>query len=128
MSNQSLQGNIVRTLSESNDFTYGNNLSGYRQTNAAIGQQIQCRLNQYLGECFFDTQAGINWLGYMGSKNPVGLNLAIASVILNTTGVLGINTLVFNLDHETRIFTINWDVSTVFTKYFPGNTTLTVGG
>lgn len=127
MSVQSFQGNIVRTLSPVKDWTYGNNLSGYLQGNPAIGQQINCRLLQFLGECFWDTQAGIDWFGWLGGKNPVGLNLAISTVILNTTGVLKINTLDFKVDVNTRRFSINWNVTTIYSKYYPGTSTLNVG-
>lgn len=120
----SIQGNCVRTLTPAGDWTYGNNLSGYLINNDAIGQQIRCRLLQFLGECFWDTQAGINWIGYLGGKNAVGLNLAISTVVLNTQGVLGINTLDFNVDPDTRLFSVNWNVTTVFSRYFPGTSTL----
>jgi len=122
----SLQGNIVRTLSAVKDWTYGNNLSGYLSGNSAIAQQINCRLLQFLGECFWDTNAGINWFGYLGGKNPGGLQLAIATVILNSYGVLGLNSLSFTVNDETREFSINWDVTTVFSKSFPGSATFTL--
>lgn len=123
----SLQGNIVRTLSPVRDWTYGNNLAGYLQENNAIGQQISCRLLQLLGECFWDTQSGIDWYGWLGGKNPTGLSLAISTVILNTVGVRGINSMNFKVDPVTRKFTVNWNVTTVFSKYFPGSSTLNVG-
>lgn len=129
MSNQSLQGRIVRTLSPTGDWTYGNNLSGYLQANNAIAQQIQCRLLQFLSECFFDVQAGIDWFGWLGSKNPQGLNLAIQTVILNTIGVLSINgTTGFTLDTVTREFTVQWNVTTTFTQNNPGSATFSLGG
>lgn len=123
----SIQGNTVRTLSPTKDWTYGNNLSGYLQGNNAIAQQISCRLQQFLGECFWDTQAGIDWFGWLGGKNAAGLNLAISTVILNTTGVLAIESMDFTADPLTRTFSINWRVTTVFSRYFPGTSTLNVG-
>ena len=126
MSSQSVQGNIVRTLTPAGDWTFGN--PGYLQGNNAIGQQIRCRLLQFLGECFWDTQAGIDWIGWLGGKNANGLNLAISTVVLNTKGVTGINTLNFTVDPDTRAFSINWNVTTVFSRYFPGSSTLNVGG
>lgn len=127
MSSQTLQGNIVRTLTPVGDWTYGNNLSGYLQGNDAIRQQISCRLQQFIGECFWDTQAGIDWFSWLGGKNPAGLNLAINAVILNTTGVLALNGSGFTADPVTRKFTVQWNVTTVFSRYFPGTSTLNVG-
>lgn len=123
-----IQGATVRTLDSTNDWTFGNNLGGYLTGNTQIRQSIQCRLNQFYGECFWDTQAGINWFGWLGGKNPQGLTLAIATVILNTPGVLGLvpGTLSFSLDAETRVITINWSVVTVYSTQFPGTSTLTL--
>jgi hypothetical protein len=121
-----LQGNIVRTLDATNDWTLGNNLSGYLSGNLAIRQQIQCRLNQFLGECFWDANAGINWFGFLGGKNAAALNLAIATVIINTTGVTALKSLKFNVNPVTRVFSVNWKVDTVFSKDFEANQTLGV--
>ena len=128
MSSQSLQGNIVRGLSPTGDFTYGTGLSGYLQGNAAIGQQIGCRLKQFLGECFWDLGAGIDWFGWLGGKNSIGLNLAINTVILNTPGVLMLNGSGFDADPVTREFSVKWNVTTIYSRFFPGNSTLNVGG
>lgn len=122
-----IQGNCVRTLSPAKDWTYGNNLGGYLTKNAAIAQQINCRLLQFLGECFWDVNAGIDWFGYLGGKNASGLNLAIATVILNTPGVLGFSTPpVFVLNDVTRTFSVNWKVNTTFSKSYPGTANFTL--
>ena len=128
MSVQSIQGNAVRTLSPVHDWTYGNGLAGYLQGNAAIGQQIDCRLQLFLGEVFWATNEGIDWFGWLGGKNPAGLNLAISTVILNSYGVLGLNGNPYVVNDVLRTFQVKWDVTTVFSKSFPGTSTLTIGG
>lgn len=127
MSSQSLQGNIIRSLSQSGDWTYGNNLSGYLVENAAIGQDITTSIALQLGEVFWAINQGINWFSWLGSKNPNGLNLAIASVILNRPNVLGLNAPPYVLNPVTRKFSVSWDVVTVFSTSFPGTSTITLG-
>ena len=125
----SIQGNTVRTLSLVKDWTYGNNLSGYLTGNAALAQQINCRILQLLGECFWDTGAGINWYGYLGGKNSLGLNLAIRTVILNTLGggyVTAINSVSLQINSVARTFTVSWNISTIYSKSFPGTSTLSL--
>ena len=124
-----IQGNTVRSLSPTNDWTYGTGDSGYLTGNPAIRQQIQCRLLQFFGECFWDTQAGINWFGYLGSKNSAGaLKLAISTVILNSFGVTALNAVSFVTDDIKRTFTISWDVSTIYSTSFPGQSTFSLTG
>jgi len=115
-----LQGNAVRTLTGAHDWTYGNGSSDYIQQNAAVAQQIDCRVLQVLTECFWDIGAGINWYGFLSSKNPQGLALALQSVILNTTNVTGVNSLSFTVNPQTRQFSVSWDVSTVFSQSVAG--------
>lgn len=128
MSIQSLQGNIVRALSPVHDWTLGTGLAGYLQGNAAIAQQIDCNLQLFLGEVFWAQQVGIDWFTWLGGKNPVGLNLAIATVILNTFGVQELNGNPFVVNDELRTFLVKWNVQTVFSKSFSGTTTLNLGG
>ena len=122
-----LQGNCVRTLTSGHDFTYGNNLSGYLQQDAAAIQQVSCRILQVLTECFWDQNAGINWFGWLQSFDPQGLALALSTVILNTQNVLKVNSTDFDLSVE-RVFTVNWSVDTVFSQNVTGSVRIPSGG
>lgn len=112
-----LQGNAVRVLTAAHDWTMGNGSAGYLQGNAAVAQQVNCRLLQILGECFWDAGAGIAWFQWLGSNNPLGLALAIQTVIRNSINVTGLvmPTPVFTVNAATRAFTIGWTATTVFT-------------
>lgn len=106
---------IVRALDGTGDWTFGASLNNYLSANAAVAQNIQTRLSSFLGNCFFDLEAGIDWFGFLGgSKNPIDLQLAIQSVILNTANVTGLNQLGFVLNHESRQFTISFQVQTTY--------------
>lgn len=105
---------IVRSIDSQNDWTFGQGKNNYKKNNAAISQCIQTRLQSFLGNCFFDVTAGIDWLNFMGgSKNQLAINLAISAVILNTPNVTGILQLSANLT-ENRIFTVVYKVQTVY--------------
>jgi hypothetical protein len=117
-----ISGNAVRTLSPVGDWTLGGGTSSYLQGNSAIAQQINCGLLQFLGECFWDAGAGINWVGFLGSKNPAGLTLAISAVILNSPNVVGLADLpAYSLTDSTRLFSVNWAVNTIFSRNFRGS-------
>ncbi len=105
---------IVRAITSEGDWTYGAGRNNYLSANAAVAQSIGTRLLSFLGDCFFATNAGIDWWNLLGNKNLLALELAINAVILNTESVTGIISLSTNLDHETRAFSASYSVSTSF--------------
>lgn len=104
----------VRALNLNGDWTFGQGTSNYLSGNAAVAQSIQTRLLSFLGDCFFDQGAGLNWFTYLGSKNQIEMNLAVSAVILNTANVTGINQLSIVLNDTTRNLTISYNVTTTY--------------
>ncbi len=108
---------IVRSIDADNDWNFGKGKNDYVRNNAAIMQNIKTRLQSFLGDCFFDIPAGVDWLNLLGSKNVVALRLAIDTCILNTTGVTGFaKPTEVDFDHVTRLITITYSVNTVYTN------------
>lgn len=104
---------IVRAIDTNGDWTYGQGLNNYLTSNDAIAQEIYTNLNCFLGDCFSDITRGVDWWNLLGSKNPVGLNLAVNAVILNTEGVTGIQQILIDLD-PTRNLTLEYTVTTIY--------------
>lgn len=107
---------IVRALDLEGDFTFGKGKNNYLTKNPSIGQDIQTRLLSFIGDCFYDTVAGLDWFTFLGSKDQLGLNLAISSVILNTRDVTGIEQVSANLNRDTRKLTIAYRVTTTWSR------------
>lgn len=106
---------LVRSLDTDGDWKFGASLNDYLTNNFAVAQSIKTRCSSFLGNCFFDLGAGINWFGYLGgTNNELALNLAIAAVILNTENVTGIIQLSVNLDRVSRAFTVVYRVQTTY--------------
>lgn len=110
---------IVRAIDGNGDFLFGKGKNDYLSGNAAVAQNIRTRLSSFLGDCFFDTGAGIDWFNLLGSKNQIALDLAISAVILNTENVTGILKVSSKLD-ATRRLTVTFKAQTVFSVV--GNT------
>ncbi len=104
----------IRALDSNGDWVYGIGLSAYLTGNSEVAESIRTRLLSFLGDCFFDLGAGIDWFGFLGSKNQIGLNLAISSVILNTPNVTGIKQISVNLNDATRLFSVAYQVQTTY--------------
>lgn len=121
---------IVRALNSDHDWTFGASLNNYLRSNRAVAQNIETRLLCFLNDCFFDTQAGLDWMTFLGgSKNPLALRLALSATILNTPQVVGIVQLSTNLNHTTRVFSVSYQVQTTFSTTSLSSTfTFDLGG
>lgn len=104
---------IVRSIDLAGDWLFGKGQNDFKSNNAAITQCIRTRLQSFLGDCFFNTAAGIDWFNLLGAKNQIALNLAISAVILNTENVTGILQLSLSLDSE-RAFSVSYRAQTVY--------------
>lgn len=105
----------VRALDVAGDWLFGKGQNDYLTANAAIVQNIATRLLSFLGDCFFDLGAGIDWWNLLGGKSQIAIQLAVAAVILNTDGVTGILQLSVFVDVDRKI-TIKYQVQTVYSK------------
>ncbi len=114
---------IISNLDKDGDWMFGNGLGNYLTQNAAIGLNIKTRLKSWVGDCFFDTGAGIDWTNRLGSKNQRALlELDLRRVILRSFGVTSIVT--FDTVVVDRSFTANYEVNTIYTKAFRDSLTL----
>ena len=115
---------IVRSLDVDGDWNFGKGKADYLRDNVAIGQISSTRLKCFLGDCFFDIEDGIDWWTLLGSKNEIGLTLAIKNRLLSTPGASRLFALSKVLD-DNRNLKLTYSLSTVFTAGEP--ITKTVG-
>lgn len=107
---------IVRAVDGENDWTFGKGKNNYYRDQDAISQNVKTRLQSFLGNCPFDLSAGIDWFNLLGSKDQLGLELAVRTVILNTQFVSSIVKLEIALDSRTRAITMTYTIETAYTK------------
>ncbi len=116
---------IVRSIDLDGDWNFGKGKSDYLKDNAAVGQCINTRLKSFLGDCFFNLEAGIDWWNLLGTHNVKGTELAVKTMILNTQSVTGLLELSTELD-ENRAQTSSYSVTTVYTTQEPLSGTVEV--
>lgn len=104
---------IVRALNVLGDWEFGKGKNDYKRDLKAITQNIKTRLMSFLGDCFFDTTAGIDWFNLLGGKDQLALELAVSSVILNTQNVTGLRQLSIDIS-PSRNVTIRYRVQTTY--------------
>ena len=104
---------IVRALDANGDWLFGKGTEDYKTGLSAIAQSIQTGLYSFLGDCFFSLSSGIDWWNLLGSKDTLPLNLAISATILNIPEVQSITQISSNLNHITRVFTLQYTALTI---------------
>lgn len=117
----------VRAIDVDHDWLFGKGQNDYLTGVNAVAQNINTRLNSFLGDCFFDNGAGIDWWNLLGAKDQLVLNLAISAVILNTQDVTSLVQLNIVLD-VTRRLTVTYTVEIARAVTVSGIFLLTPGG
>jgi len=106
---------IIRNLDQNGDWVFGQGNGNYLTQNNAIGLNIKTRLLSWVGDCFFDLGAGIDWLNRLSKKNQRQLlENDIRRVILQSYGVVGIVN--FGTDLTGRKFSANYSVNTIYSS------------
>ncbi len=113
---------IFRELDENGDWTFGKGKNNYLRGKQALMLNLKTRLLSFLGDCFFDLSAGIDWFNLLGAKDQLSLKLSISTAILNTPDITGIISLDLSVNPKTRSASIIYNVSSV---YGPFQDTLT---
>lgn len=106
---------IVRSLDANGDWTFGQGKSNYFSGQKAIMQLIRTRLLEFLGDCFFSVDEGIDYWTFLSGKDQLSFELAIRTTILNTQGVTGIISANVNYDPLTRRIDMQYTVTTIYT-------------
>lgn len=103
----------VRNLDINWDWQFGHGQSDYNRTLKAIELDIQMRLKEWYGDCFFNLEQGIPWNVRLGSHNQKQLlDEDVQNTVLSVEGVLNI----FNFTSSVngRRYTCQFEVYTAY--------------
>jgi hypothetical protein len=104
----------TRVIDSAGDWSFGRGLQSYVSDLDALKQSISTRLKQWVGNCFFAIEEGVDWNSYLdiGQKNRLDLN--IKRVIMQTAGVLKISSYESTINLDTRSATIVANITTIY--------------
>lgn len=119
---------IFRQLDNQHDWLFGKGTSDYLTGDAAIRLNIKTRLLSWVGDCFFALQEGIDWKGRLDVGQQKALTEEVKSSLLRSFGVVGVNTVSVAFQTGTRLFTITYDIQTIYSPSFQSFIQGTVGG
>ena len=106
---------IIRATTSTRDFIFGNGKHSYLSGEAAIEANVQSSLLEFVGDCFFNTGAGIDWINRMGNPGQEqNLISDIKILILNCYGVISVNSLTMQVNPNTRKMTISVQITTIY--------------
>lgn len=104
----------VRALDTDNDWEYGKGQNDYKVQRAAVAQNLQTRISSFFGDCFFDTNAGVDWYNLLGGKDQLALQLAVTAIILNTANIASILSFSATYSSSNRNLVLFYKVLSVF--------------
>ena len=117
---------IFRSLDASHDWNFGQGLQSYATGKAAIGLNVQTRILSFLGNCFFDTLAGINWLIYFGTPGQTQqILLSVQACILQSYGVTKVNSVTLNETLAEGVI-LTFNINDMYSKNAPYSQSLQV--
>lgn len=109
---------IFRNLDSDGDWTFGKGAANYARAERAIELNLRTRLLSWVGNCFFDLQAGIDWRARLDKGQRENLLNDLRVLILQSFGVVGINSVDATLDPETRAMRVRYDIETIYSQSF----------
>lgn len=104
----------TRGLDSNDDWEFGRGKQAYVSDKDAVSQNIKTRLRSWKGDCFFDVDSGVDWTNFLDKGKKTQLDLDIKRVILQTAGVLRINSFSSTLDSAERNLTITVTIDTIY--------------
>ncbi|MEZ5691201.1 MAG: hypothetical protein R3D71_06015 [Rickettsiales bacterium] len=110
----------IRGLDLNHDWLFGRGKNDYLLADSAIALNIKTRILSWVGDCFFDMTAGIDWINRLGkTKQRELLELDLRRIILTSEGVTGI--ISFNSQLIDRSFSAQYEVRTENSTTFLDN-------
>ncbi len=111
---------IMRALTASGDSTFGQGRENFLSGQNAVALNIKTRLYSFLRDCYFDIQAGIDWIRFFSVPTKAQeIQLSCRGIILQSYGVVKINKITVEVANRKVLISINID--TIFTTNYQYN-------
>ena len=108
---------IIRALTPSHDWTFGQGQQNYLTNQNAIIENINTRLLSFVNDCFFDLTTAVDWFRLLGSKaTQQEIILTCRATILASYGVIRVNSVNITTQRTSRNLVLSYNCDTIFTK------------
>ena len=104
-----------RSLDGVGDWQFGQGLESYALENNAIMLDVKTCVLSFLRDCWFDPEAGIDWLRLLGSSaTQQEIKLTVRGIILKCQGVTNVNSI--DLSFVNRRLSMSYNINTIFSS------------
>ena len=116
---------LVRSLDANHDWNFGSGKQSYLLNNEAVAQNVNTRLYSFLNDCFFDKEAGIDWVRLLGTKDTEDeIILSCKAVILGTDEVVKVNSISASVNSSRQII-LEYNITTNYSSSFQQSLAIT---
>lgn len=107
---------IIRCIDSDGDWAFGNGKSAYKANLLALSQNLKTKIQEWVGDCFFDNDAGIDWNNRLANRSQAKpLQNEIKSLMVKVDGVTDVVSLDLNFSSLTRNLRLDYSIKTIFT-------------
>lgn len=104
----------TRAINGIGDWLFGHSLLDYKTDIEELKQNIITSLKSWVGDCFFDLEAGVDWYNYLGSYGQEeNLKNNVLRVVKNVDGVITVEKYDAYLTNERQLI-IDLSISTIY--------------
>lgn len=96
-----------RNLDANGDWVFGKGRNSYLKDSEALMMNIRTRLLEFLNDCFWDMEKGIDWWTLMGGKDLKKILVDVQRTILRSYQVKRIVNLDYNLTNRKLFISIS---------------------
>jgi hypothetical protein len=106
-----------RNLDSNGDWTFGKGNQNYAINKDAVKLNVKTRLQEWLNDCFFAQDKGIDYLNRLGDKGQEDLlEQDIRTIIVQTDGVSRLEA--FSFEVSGRDFSAQYKIITIYDDTF----------
>lgn len=105
---------MIRAVDSDNDWLFGKGKQDYLRDEEELVQDLDTRLQEWVGDCFFQLNAGVDYRNYLDRGTKFLLDSDIKKVILTTNGVIRINSFESVIDTDLREYSATINIFTIY--------------
>lgn len=114
---------IFRNLDSDGDWKFGNGKGDYLSNADAIALNVKTRILSWVGDCFFDKNAGVDWINRLGSKGQLDLlETDLRRIILQSEGVTSLENIAIVVSG--RAYTATYTINSIYSKSYIDSVTI----
>lgn len=103
---------IVRAVDDKNNWIFGKGSSSYKNNIDAFIQTVETKIKEWKNDCFFNQDAGIDWVSRLGKSNPSFLQADLKTIISGIEEVIAVEDV--SITKQARNLTISYNVSSIY--------------